>query len=279
MRARLTEKPYPEVMAGGLRIACINRADLTRLMVRECLDARRFLGSPPKLVFGVNGQAISLAARNPELRRHHELADHLHADGQPLVLAARFLARPRIPERSPVTDFFHDAAVAARAQGLRFFLLGATEENNSACARIMQAIYPGLIIAGRHHGYFTAEDEAEICAEINEARADIVWVGLGIPLEQAFCVRNRHRIHAGWLVGAGGCFNYVSGHYSRAPRWMQLVGLEWLHRLGREPRRLFWRYAVTNPHALFLLLTRTSTIRPQQTGRAVHEVRTARSTG
>jgi exopolysaccharide biosynthesis WecB/TagA/CpsF family protein len=279
MTAHVAEKPYPEVIAGGLRIACVGRAGLAHLMVRECLEARSLCGLPPKLVFGVNGQAISLAARNPELRRHHELADHVHADGQPLVLAARLFATPRIPERSAVTDFFHDAAIAARAHGLRFFLLGATEENNAACARIMQTIYPGLIIAGRRHGYFTAADEADICADINEARADIVWVGLGIPLEQAFCVRNRHRIRAGWLVGAGGCFNYVSGQYKRAPRWMQLTGLEWLYRLCREPRRLFWRYAVTNPHALFLLLTRTSTIRLQPASLAVREVRTAGSTG
>jgi exopolysaccharide biosynthesis WecB/TagA/CpsF family protein len=279
MTAHTAEKPYPEVIAGGLRVACASRADLARLMVRECMEARELHGIQPKLVFGVNGQAISLSARNPELRRHHEIADHVHADGQPLVLATRLLANPRIPERSAVTDFFHDAAVAARAHGLRFFLLGSTEESNAACARIMQNVYPGLIIAGRRHGYFDRKDEADICAEINEARADIVWVGLGIPLEQAFCARNRHRIRAGWLVGAGGCFNYVSGHYKRAPRWMQLTGFEWLHRLWREPRRLFWRYAVTNPHALFLLLTRTSSIRQQQAEIAVREVRTAGSAG
>ncbi|HEX4157279.1 MAG TPA: WecB/TagA/CpsF family glycosyltransferase [Rhizomicrobium sp.] len=279
MNTHAAAKPYPEVIAGGLRIACVGRADLARLMVDECLEARKAAGIPPKLVFGVNGQAISLAARYPELRRHHELADHVHADGQPLVLAARLLARPRIPERSAVTDFFHDAAIAARRHGLRFFLLGATDEHNAACARIMQSIYPGLIIAGRRHGYFKPEDEPDICAEINETRADIVWVGLGIPLEQAFCVRNRHRIRAGWLVGAGGCFNYVSGHYRRAPRWVQRVGFEWLHRLWREPRRLFWRYAVTNPHALYLLLTRTSAIAQQPAALGVREVRAAGSTG
>jgi N-acetylglucosaminyldiphosphoundecaprenol N-acetyl-beta-D-mannosaminyltransferase len=272
-------KPYPEVMAGGLRVACIGRADLTRLMVRECMEARKSRSLSPKLVFGANGQAISLAARDPELRRHHELADHVHADGQPLVIAARLFAKPRLPERSPVTDFFHDAAIAAREHGLRFYLLGATEENNAACARIMQDIYPGLIIAGRRHGYFGPDDEADICSEINQVRADIVWVGLGIPLEQAFCVRNRHRIRAGWLIGAGGCFNYVSGHYKRAPRWMQRTGFEWLYRVWLEPRRLFWRYAVTNPHALYLLLTRTSAVRHQPAGLAVREVRTVSSTG
>ncbi|HEY3636582.1 MAG TPA: WecB/TagA/CpsF family glycosyltransferase [Rhizomicrobium sp.] len=279
MTASAAEKPYPEVIAGGLRIACIGRAGLAELMVRECLEARKSSVNSPKLVFGVNGQAISLAARNPELRRHHELADHVHADGQPLVFAARLFAKPHIPERSPVTDFFHDAAVAARANGLRFYLLGSTEENNAICADIMRAKYPGLVIAGRHHGFFTAEDEPHICARINAAHADVVWIGLGIPLEQAFCVRNRHRIRAGWLIGSGGCFNYVSGQYRRAPRWMQLTGIEWLHRLLCEPRRLFWRYAITNPHALYLLLTRTSSIAAQQAGLAVGEARTLGSAG
>jgi exopolysaccharide biosynthesis WecB/TagA/CpsF family protein len=113
---------------------------------------------------------------------------------------------------------------------------------------------------GRRHGYFSQADEAEICEDINRLGADIVWVGLGIPLEQAFCVRNKHRLDVGWMVTAGGCFNYVTGHYRRAPLWMQKIGFEWLHRLWREPRRLLWRYAFTNPHALFLLLTRTSSL-------------------
>ncbi len=58
----------------------------------------------------------------------------------------------------------------------------------------------------------------------------------------------------------GGCFNFLSGTYKRAPRWMQKIGLEWLHRLCQEPKRLFWRYAVTNPLATFLLLTRTNAL-------------------
>jgi N-acetylglucosaminyldiphosphoundecaprenol N-acetyl-beta-D-mannosaminyltransferase len=259
-------KSYPEILAGGLRIACLGRSGLAQLMLRECLEARAGDRMTPKLIFGANGQAISLAAQNPEFRRFHEIADHVHADGQPLVLAARLLAHPPIPERSAVTDFFHDAAAVARDHGVRFFLLGATEDVSAACAEIMRARYPGLVIAGRRHGYFRRDEEEAVCAEINAASADVVWVGLGIPLEQGFCVRNRDRIRAGWLVAAGGCFNYVTGHYGRAPAWMQRAGLEWLYRLCREPRRLFWRYATTNPHALYLLLTRTSALHARRTG-------------
>ncbi|HEX3429685.1 MAG TPA: WecB/TagA/CpsF family glycosyltransferase [Rhizomicrobium sp.] len=257
-------KTYPEVIVGGLRTACVSRAQLAQLMVRECYEARAS-GVSPKLVFHVNGQAISLATSDPELRRLYDLADHVHADGQPLVFASCLLAPPGIPERSPVTDFFHDAALAARETGLRFYLLGSTEADNAACADFMRRNYPGLAIAGRRNGYFQPGEEESICSEINAAEADVVWVGLGIPLQQAFCVRNRHRIRAGWLIAAGGCFNYVSGRYRRAPLWMQRAGLEWLYRLWREPRRLFLRYAVTNPHALYLLLTRTSSVASSHT--------------
>ncbi|HLY05473.1 MAG TPA: WecB/TagA/CpsF family glycosyltransferase [Rhizomicrobium sp.] len=256
-------KPYAEVIAGGLRTACVGRAELAELMVQECREIRA-TGVSPKIVFHVNGQALSLAARDSELRRSFEIADHVHADGQPVVFATRLFASPSVPETSPVTDFFHDAAAAACKAGLRFYLLGSTEADNGACAEAMRRRHPGLVIAGRRNGYFSVEEEPAVCDAINAADADVVWIGLGIPLQQAFCMRNRHRLRAGWLVAAGGCFNFVSGRYTRAPRWMQRSGFEWLYRLWREPRRLFWRYAVTNPHALYLLLTRTSSIKPFQ---------------
>jgi N-acetylglucosaminyldiphosphoundecaprenol N-acetyl-beta-D-mannosaminyltransferase len=253
-------KNFAEVIVGGLRIACLSRAQMASLMVTECLAARDMARPAPKLVFAANGHALSLAASDAEFRRCHELADLIHADGQPVVFASRALTRTPIPERSATTDFFHDAAAVARAHRLRFYLLGGKEEANARCAEIMQEKYLGLEIVGRRDGYFYRDEEARICDEINASRADVVWVGLGIPLEQAFCARNRDRLRAGWIVTAGGCFNYVSGDYARAPDWMQRTGLEWMHRLWREPRRLFWRYVITNPHALFLLLTRTATL-------------------
>lgn len=259
-----TRTRYDEVIVGGLRTACVSREQMMALMVEHCLAKRISSTTAPKLVFAVNGHAVSLAAGDAQFRGFHDFADILHADGQPIVFASKMLTHSPIPERSATTDFFHDAALAARANGLRFYLLGATEEVNARCAARMSEIYPGLEIVGRRNGYFAQSEEAEICEEINRSGADVVWVGLGIPLEHAFCVRNKHRLAAGWVVTAGGCFNYVTGHYRRAPDWMQRNGLEWLHRLWREPRRLFWRYAVTNPHALFLLLTRTNSL-PKRT--------------
>lgn len=262
---RSGQRVYREVLVGGIRTACVSREQMGRLMVGDCLAARGG-ARKPKLVFAANGHAVATAANDPEFRQKFTVADIVHADGQPLVMASKLTNSP-IPERSATTDFIHDASQWAREHGLRFYLFGATEDVNARCAEKLSEAYPGLKIVGRRHGYFSREDEDAICAEINSADADVVWVALGVPLEYDFCIRNKDRLKAGWIVTAGGCFNFVTGHYRRAPRWMQAAGLEWLHRLWREPRRLWRRYLVTNPVALFTILTRTasySSLLPQR---------------
>ena len=250
---------YNQVTVGGIATACLSRDGLARMMLQDCLDARHNPNRHPKLVFASNGHAIALAARDEVFRFTFEQADIIHADGQAAVFASRMTATP-IPERSATTDFIHDAAGIAARHGLRFFLLGATEEANAEAARILAETYPGLQIVGRRHGYFSRDEEEDICDEINLTLPDVVWVGLSVPLEYEFAVRNKTRLSAGWLVTCGGCYNFITGAYAPAPRWMQASGLEWLFRLILEPKRLFWRYAVTNPLAIFLLLTRTSSI-------------------
>ena len=254
---------YSEVTVGGIATACLSRDGLARMMLQDCLDARSNPNRQPKLVFASNGHAIALAAQDEAFRFTFEQADIIHADGQAAVFASRMTAPP-IPERSATTDFIHDASKIAAQHGLRFFVLGATEEANAEAVRVLRETYPGLQIVGRRHGYFGRDEEDEICDEINLTQPDVVWVGLSVPLEYEFAVRNKTRLRAGWLVTCGGCYNFVTGAYKRAPGWMQACGLEWLFRLVKEPKRLFWRYAVTNPLAIFLLLTRTSSLQTAQ---------------
>jgi exopolysaccharide biosynthesis WecB/TagA/CpsF family protein len=258
VRLAAANDAYTEVMVGGISTACLSRDDLARMMLRDCLAARANPRRSPKLVFASNGHAIALASRDSAFRATFQKADIIHADGQAAVFASRLLTSNPIPERSATTDFIHDAAKMAAEHGLRFFILGATEEANAKAAQVLRESYPGLQIVGRRHGYFSRGEEEDVCDEINLTRPDVIWAGLSVPLEYEFAVRNKHRFHAGWLVTCGGCYNFVTGAYKRAPQWMQTTGLEWLFRLGLEPKRLFWRYAVTNPLAMFLLLTRTN---------------------
>jgi N-acetylglucosaminyldiphosphoundecaprenol N-acetyl-beta-D-mannosaminyltransferase len=244
------------VKVGGMKTACLSRQGLVRAIATEIETHKG--QTPPKLLFDANGHALALAIMDRSYLEDMNKADIIHADGQPLVIASRLLTKTPIPERSATTDLFHDVARSAAADGVKFFLLGGTEEVNKACAEKMQQMYPSLDIAGRRNGYFAPDDEAKVCQEINESGANVIWVGLGKPLEQAFCVRNRDRLNAAWLITCGGCFNYVTGAYARAPEWMQKAGLEWVHRLLTEPRKLGWRYFTTTPLALILLFARTS---------------------
>ena len=248
----------PAAQIGGLPIALINRANSAELMLGAALR-RRGSTLPPVIFTSANGQVLSMSARHPMVRKLFLAADLIHADGMPLVLVSRLFHKRPLPARVCTTDLFHDVARVAPSRGARMFLLGATKEVIDEAARRIRRLYPALDLAGHASGYMRrAEDEERVIELINAARPDILWLGLGIPAEQAFAVRNRNRLRVGLIKTSGGLFDYISGKNARAPAWMQHAGLEWAFRAYLEPRRLAGRYLATNPHALFLLLTRTA---------------------
>lgn len=241
-------------IVAGISTSCAGRADLADLVVQS---ARLQENGRPRLLFDVNGHAVALFHGHPGYRQAMEAADIVHADGQPIVLASRLLCKRPIAERSATTDMIFDIAERASREGLSFYLLGGDEAVNARCAEKLRQRYPDLRIAGRRHGYFDKTEEAQVAADINASGADIVWVGLGKPFEQELSVRLRDRLACGWIITCGGCFNFVAGSYTRAPRYMQALGLEWLYRLITNPRKLFWRYLTTNPVAVFWIIRRS----------------------
>jgi N-acetylglucosaminyldiphosphoundecaprenol N-acetyl-beta-D-mannosaminyltransferase len=247
----------PVEMIGGLPIAVIDRAQSARLMT-DVAAARRNSNEPALVFTSANGQVLSMCAQDSQVRKLFLDADLVYADGMPLVFASRWLCSRPLPERVATTDLFHDVAKLAEARGTTFYLLGATDAIVELAVRRAQSLYPHLRICGYRSGYFSSDQEAAIVADINAARPDILWVGLGAPREQAFAMRNRRQLRGvGIIKTSGGMFDFLSGRVPRAPGWMQTAGLEWAYRTFLEPRRLGGRYLMTNPHAMFLLLTRT----------------------
>lgn len=248
----------PFATIGGLPIAVIDRAKSAQLMIDVAI-ARRGSAQPPLIVSSANGQVVSMCARHPDIRDLFLAADLIHADGMPLVFVSRLVGKAPLPERVCTTDLFHDVAAAAPQRGARFFFLGASKSVIDTATQRVRALYPDLDISGHSNGYLRREgDEERIIDIINKAAPDILWLGLGVPNEQAFAVRNRNRLTSvGLIKTSGGLFDFLSGKNARAPGWMQNTGLEWAYRMYLEPRRLSGRYLATNPHALFLLLTRT----------------------
>lgn len=249
----------PVATIGALPVAVIDRAKSAELMVDAALG-RRNAKQRPLIFTSANGQVVSICARQSHIRDLFLQADLIHADGMPLVFVSRLFHRTPLPERVATTDLFHDVATLSARRRARFFFLGAAESTVNRAVQRVRALYPDLNIVGQASGYLRRQgDEERIIAAINEAQPDILWLGLGAPFEQSFALRNRDRLRSvGLIKTAGGLFDFLSGKNARAPSWMQNVGLEWAYRLYLEPRRLARRYVVTNPHALFLLLTRTS---------------------
>lgn len=241
------------VVMGGMPISALSLAEWTDLMVadwaanRECME-------PVKFMTSANGYVMSLYNRDVRFKKLVDQAVGIDADGMPLVLGSRLLARAPLPERVATTDFFHVAAKRASENGISFYFLGGREEENRQAVRQVQKSYPNLRIAGRHHGYIAPDDEERIARQIVDAGTDILWVAMGVPGEHGFIVRNRDKLQGvTWAKSCGGMFKFLSGMDSRAPHWMQELCLEWLYRLWREPRRLFWRYFRTNGHAAYLM--------------------------
>ncbi|ANI76519.1 MULTISPECIES: WecB/TagA/CpsF family glycosyltransferase [Sphingobium] len=252
-------QPFPSsegqeksVMVGGVPVSTLSLDALINKMVRDA-PLRRMQQEPALLVFDCNGQGLSMNASDAAFRADLAQADLIHADGQIIVLASRWFSTTPIADRSSTTDMFIDSLGRAAEHGVRYFLLGGEEKVNAECARRIIEATPGLELAGRRNGFWSREEEEALIAEINATSPDVLWVGTGKPREQAFCVRHRDRIKAGWIVTCGGLFNYVTGDYPRAPLWMQKAGLEWLHRMVTRPKQLAWRYITTNPHALWLI--------------------------
>lgn len=243
-------------LIAGVPVAIVSEAELVSHMVDDCARRRANELAEPVTVMDCNGQAISMHATDPVFAKALNNADLVHADGQFIVWLSKLNRGPSIPERTATTDLIHSAAKAAAENGLRFYLLGGSEEINRQSAEKLLELYPDLIICGRHSGYFADEEEVKILADINNCDTDVLWVGLGKPKEQAFAIKNQSRLDCAWIVTCGGCFHFIVGDYARAPVWMQSAGLEWLHRMATGPRYLIKRYLITIPHALWLVFYR-----------------------
>ena len=240
------------VMVGGLPIVPATRQGLALCFLSDYL-ANLDRAADPVFSTSANGHVLALAARDPAFRAMLYEADHIDADGMPLVLASRFLAAKSLPERVATTDFIHDVALTVKGQPVRFFLLGASPEENQGAVQRLRHLYPYLHIEG-HHGYYEPCDEMGIVRRILDFKTDFLWVGLGLPREHAFVLRQRTNLRGvTWIKTCGGLFNFLSGSRSRAPLWIQNIGMEWLWRMLQEPSRLAPRYLTTNGEALRLL--------------------------
>jgi N-acetylglucosaminyldiphosphoundecaprenol N-acetyl-beta-D-mannosaminyltransferase len=202
-------------------------------------------------VTGMHG--ISEAQRSPAVREALKGADLVVADGMPLVWLGRFHGFPmkrRVYGPELMLEFCNRTA----SDRLRHYFCGGAEGVPERLGQILSERFPGLVVAGACSPPFrdlTPREAEEICARINAARPDVLWVGMSTPKQELFMHRMAPRLEVPVMVGVGAAFDFHTGRVRQAPVWMRENGLEWLWRLGMEPRRLWRRYLVGGSRFVF----------------------------
>jgi N-acetylglucosaminyldiphosphoundecaprenol N-acetyl-beta-D-mannosaminyltransferase len=195
-------------------------------------------------VVTANVDFLVQAGRDLELQRILLDAPLVLCDGTPLVWASRLFGNP-LPERVAGADVVPELIRVAAKKHYRLFFLGTTEEANTRAIARLQAQFPGLQIS--HYSPplrpLLEIDDAEIIRRIRTAQPDLLFVAFGCPKAEKWLAMHYRELEVPVAIGVGGTIDFLAGRVKRAPLWMQRGGVEWIHRLYQEPRRLFKRYA------------------------------------
>lgn len=182
-----------------------------------------------------NPEFILAARKDPAFRQVLLDADLVLADGIGVIYSAKILGRP-LKGRAPGIEFAQRLVSWMAAHGKRLFLLGAKPGVAELAAANLKDKYPGLIVCGTHDGYF--KEDGPVVEAIRQSAADVVFVCLGAPKQEFWMAKNGPASGAHLMVGLGGSLDVFAGVVERAPEAFQKLGLEWLHRLLKEPKRI-----------------------------------------
>jgi len=192
-----------------------------------------------------NVDHVMRCRQSPSLAEIYRGAFLSLADGMPLVWLSKLLGRP-LPERVTGADLLPALAMAAAKANLSIFLCGGPPGVAEEAAVQLRSQGRGLEVGwyAPPFGFESTSVENErAIAEINKFKPDILFVGLGSPKQEIWISRHANDLDVGVALGVGAALEFAAGTLKRAPKWMQISGLEWVYRIMKDPKRLFWRYA------------------------------------
>lgn len=217
----------------GCSLDRVRLADAVELVSRWVDDP-----TTPRLAVAINAAKAERMRRDASLRVMAAKADLVFADGIGVVWASRAAQDP-LPERVAGVDLCTALLRRTARRGWRPYLLGGSPTVSVALRQ--RLVGWGVDIAGARHGYWPALGEAEVVADIANARPDLLFVALGSPRQEAFLLRWRDALRVPFAMGVGGSFDVLAGRAVRAPQAVRDRGLEWAWRLSGDPRRLLER--------------------------------------
>ena len=216
----------------GVNIDTVGRWEAMRILSRRLATGRQ------TAVYTPNPIMVRGAQKNELFRALLNRGDLMVADGIGILLGARLAGLPT-PPRVAGIDLGEDVLAYAERGGLKVFLFGGKPGVAERAAEQLKLRFPTLEICGTHHGYISPKENGALLKQIRESRADVVMVCLGSPRQEQWIDENRRALRGvSILMGLGGSLDVWSGDLARAPRFFSKIGLEWLWRMLRQPRRL-----------------------------------------
>ena len=237
----------PRANVLGVGVSAIDMQDAVR-RAQQCIDQR---GKGYICVTGVHG--IMEARRDAVFRAILNRAFLCTPDGMPTVWVGHLQGHRRM-RRVYGPDFMLEICRRSVAPDYRHFLYGGNHGVGELLKRRLESMAPGINIVGTYTPPFrplTSAEEDQLIQTVAAVNPDIIWVGLSTPKQERFMARMIDRLDTRLMVGVGAAFNIHAGLLAEAPAWMKSCGLQWLHRLLKEPRRLWKRYLSNNPRFLW----------------------------
>lgn len=241
-------EPRSNVEILGCRVSKVTLVEATELIESWI----RRPGRKPRYVVATGFHGLWEARKDPELRDVLNSADLFCPDGIAPVWLSR-LNGEVLPERVPGPDLLRAFLARANEAGYSSFFFGDTEETLAMLQRKVETAYPGHRIAGLLSPPFravTEEEDLSMLKRINDAKPDVLWVGLGMPKQDWWIYNHLDKLHVPVVAGVGAAFQFLSGGVRRAPGWIGDNGFEWLWRLAAEPRKLWRRDLIDGPRFL-----------------------------
>ncbi len=220
--------------------------DITDLqgVLARCSDF--FKSERAQTIFFLNAHCFNTAQKNREYRDAINSSDLLLNDGVGIKIAS-LLSGLSLRENLNGTDLIPEILKLAAKKNKRVYFLGGLDGVAEKASVNVKRSLPGLDIAGSHTGFFGTDDEKDLIDKIEESGAELLIIGMGVPRQELWAVRNKQLLKKVKIIIAGGAIlDFLSGRIKRAPLWLRKVGMEWLYRLYIEPSRMWKRYIPGN---------------------------------
>lgn len=237
-------RPGPERALSSTNVLGYDLVKANRAEAVYWIADRAQSRTPTQIAF-LNAHCDNLARKDWKYKDTLKTVDALLPDGSGINIAAKLAGR-QLGENLNGTDLFGPLCRCLAFRKIPLFFLGGQPEVAQGTADVASKQFPGLQIAGYHHGFFAPREEDAVINAINASGARVVFVAFGVPYQDVWIARVRHRLNAPVIMGVGGLFDFVSGRIPRAPKLMRRLGIEWVYRFKCEPKRMWRRYLVGN---------------------------------